>query len=105
MALNAWKEQEGSRVCLHLRPSQRHLNSASAQQKLAGSAGVLYGTPVELTIVEDDNPAMRTPLGGGRLFMKRSSRRRAKPLSRIITFQTLRRFFDADLDEESIRPI
>ena len=35
VALNAWKEQEGSRVCLHLRPSQRHLNSASAQQKLA----------------------------------------------------------------------
>ncbi|MFW0188339.1 DNA polymerase III subunit gamma/tau, partial [Klebsiella pneumoniae] len=33
VALNAWKEQEGSRVCLHLRPSQRHLNSASAQQK------------------------------------------------------------------------
>ncbi|WP_368294723.1 DNA polymerase III subunit gamma/tau, partial [Klebsiella pneumoniae] len=32
VALNAWKEQEGSRVCLHLRPSQRHLNSASAQQ-------------------------------------------------------------------------
>ncbi|MDE4630407.1 DNA polymerase III subunit gamma/tau, partial [Klebsiella pneumoniae] len=28
VALNAWKEQEGSRVCLHLRPSQRHLNSA-----------------------------------------------------------------------------
>ncbi|WP_339355920.1 DNA polymerase III subunit gamma/tau, partial [Klebsiella pneumoniae] len=46
VALNAWKEQEGSRVCLHLRPSQRHLNSASAQQKLAEALGVLYGTPV-----------------------------------------------------------
>ncbi|PCR03053.1 hypothetical protein CQA48_18080, partial [Klebsiella pneumoniae] len=32
-----------------------------AQQKLAEALGVLYGTPVELTIVEDDNPAMRTP--------------------------------------------
>lgn len=39
VALNAWKEQEGSRVCLHLRPSQRHLNSASAQQKLAEALG------------------------------------------------------------------
>ncbi|MCS5931791.1 hypothetical protein LNQ03_09665 [Klebsiella pneumoniae subsp. pneumoniae] len=64
----------------------------------------MYGTPVELTIVEDDNPAMRTPLEWRQAIMKRSSRRRAKPLSRIITFQTLRRFFDADLDEESIRP-
>ncbi|MGN2394957.1 DNA polymerase III subunit gamma/tau, partial [Klebsiella quasipneumoniae] len=62
VALNAWKEQEGNRVCLHLRSSQRHLNSAGAQQKLAEALGVLYGTPVELTIVEDDNPAMRTPL-------------------------------------------
>ena len=39
VALNAWKEQEGSRVCLHLRPSQRHLNSAGAQQKLAEALG------------------------------------------------------------------
>lgn len=104
VALNAWKEQEGSRVCLHLRPSQRHLNSASAQQKLAEALGVLYGTPVELTIVEDDNPAMRTPLEW-RQAIYEEARAGAKPLSRIITFQTLRRFFDADLDEESIRPI
>ncbi len=62
VALNAWKEQDGNRICLHLRPSQRHLNSAGAQQKLAEALGVLYGSPVELTIVEDDNPAMRTPL-------------------------------------------
>lgn len=87
VALNAWKEQEGSRVCLHLRPSQRHLNSTGAQQKLAEALGVLYGTPVELTIVEDDNPRCVRRWSGGRLFMKKSSRRRAKPLSRIITFR------------------
>lgn len=87
VALNAWKEQEGSRVCLHLRPSQRHLNSASAQQKLAEALGVLYGTPVELTIVEDDNPAMRTPLEWRQAIYEEKPRRRAKPLSRIITFR------------------
>ncbi|MBD3703339.1 hypothetical protein IE985_14810 [Klebsiella pneumoniae] len=61
VALNAWKEQEGSRVCLHLRPSQRH-SIPPARSSWLKRWGVLYGTPVELTIVEDDNPAMRTPL-------------------------------------------
>ncbi|MGS8722517.1 DNA polymerase III subunit gamma/tau C-terminal domain-containing protein, partial [Salmonella enterica subsp. enterica serovar Infantis] len=27
VALNAWKEQNGNSVCLHLRSTQRHLNS------------------------------------------------------------------------------
>ncbi|CCK17582.1 DNA polymerase III subunits gamma and tau [Cronobacter universalis NCTC 9529] len=34
VALNAWKEQDGQHIRLHLRPSQRHLNSASAQKTL-----------------------------------------------------------------------
>ncbi|HBM1464562.1 TPA: DNA polymerase III subunit gamma/tau, partial [Salmonella enterica subsp. enterica] len=57
VALNAWKEQNGNAVCLHLRSTQRHLNSSGAQQKLAQALSDLTGTTVELTIVEDDNPA------------------------------------------------
>ncbi|MCM0838368.1 DNA polymerase III subunit gamma/tau [Klebsiella pneumoniae] len=104
VALNAWKEQEGSRVCLHLRPSQRHLNSASAQQKLAEALGVLYGTPVELTIVEDDNPAMRTPLEWRQAIYEEKLAQAREAIIADNNIQTLRRFFDADLDEESIRP-
>ncbi|WP_246744367.1 DNA polymerase III subunit gamma/tau, partial [Salmonella enterica] len=59
VALNAWKEQNGNAVCLHLRSTQRHLNSSGAQQKLAQALSDLTGTTVELTIVEDDNPAVR----------------------------------------------
>ncbi|EDB0944485.1 DNA polymerase III subunit gamma/tau, partial [Salmonella enterica subsp. enterica serovar Typhimurium] len=55
VALNAWKEQNGNAVCLHLRSTQRHLNSSGAQQKLAQALSDLTGTTVELTIVEDDN--------------------------------------------------
>ncbi len=102
---NAWKEQEGSRVCLHLRPSQRHLNSASAQQKLAEALGGLYGTPVELTIVEDDNPAMRTPLEWRQAIYEEKLAQAREAIIADNNIQTLRRFFDADLDEESIRPI
>ncbi|MEW9317272.1 DNA polymerase III subunit gamma/tau [Klebsiella pneumoniae] len=105
VALNAWKEQEGSRVCLHLRPSQRHLNSASAQQKLAEALGGLYGTPVELTIVEDDNPAMRTPLEWRQAIYEEKLAQAREAIIADNNIQTLRRFFDADLDEESIRPI
>ncbi|SXD85282.1 DNA polymerase III subunits gamma and tau [Klebsiella variicola] len=105
VALNAWKEQEGSRVCLHLRPSQRHLNSTGAQQKLAEALGVLYGTPVELTIVEDDNPAMRTPLEWRQAIYEEKLAQAREAIIADNNIQTLRRFFDADLDEESIRPI
>ncbi len=92
VALNAWKEQEGSRVCLHLRPSQRHLNSASAQQKLAEALGVLYGTPVELTIVEDDNPAMRTPLEWRQAIYEEKLAQAREAIIADNNIQTLRRF-------------
>ncbi|HCK6975328.1 TPA: DNA polymerase III subunit gamma/tau [Klebsiella oxytoca] len=105
VALNAWKEQEGNRVCLHLRPSQRHLNSAGAQQKLAEALGIMYGTPVELTIVEDDNPAMRTPLEWRQAIYEEKLAQAREAIIADNNIQTLRRFFDADLDEESIRPI
>ncbi|HEY4466429.1 MAG TPA: DNA polymerase III subunit gamma/tau [Klebsiella sp.] len=105
VALNAWKEQEGNHVCLHLRPSQRHLNSAGAQQKLAEALGILYGTPVELTIVEDDNPAMRTPLEWRQAIYEEKLAQAREAIIADNNILTLRRFFDADLDEESIRPI
>ncbi|MDI5424831.1 hypothetical protein MJM99_32325, partial [Salmonella enterica subsp. enterica serovar Kentucky] len=41
----------GNAVCLHLRSTQRHLNSSGAQQKLAQALSDLTGTTVELTIV------------------------------------------------------
>ncbi|XXD10896.1 DNA polymerase III subunit gamma/tau [Klebsiella sp. R445] len=105
VALNSWKEQEGPRICLHLRPSQRHLNSAGAQQKLAEALGILYGSPVELTIVEDDNPAMRTPLEWRQAIYEEKLAQAREAIIADNNIQTLRRFFDADLDEESIRPI
>lgn len=59
VALNAWKRGGDNAVCLHLR-SSRHLNNRGAQQKLAEALSTFKGSTVELTIVEDDNPAVRT---------------------------------------------
>jgi len=105
VALNAWKEQEGAVVRLHLRPSQRHLNSAGAQKALAEALGELTGSAVELTIVEDDNPAVRTPLEWRQAIYEEKLAQAREAIIADNNIQTLRRFFDADLDEESIRPI
>ena len=105
VALNAWKEQNGQAVCLHLRPTQRHLNSPGALQKLAEAMSTLYGAPVELTIVEDDNPAVRTPLEWRQAIYEEKLAQARESIIADNNIQTLRRFFDADLDEESIRPI
>ncbi|EJJ0245234.1 DNA polymerase III subunit gamma/tau [Salmonella enterica] len=105
VALNAWKEQNGNAVCLHLRSTQRHLNSSGAQQKLAQALSDLTGTTVELTIVEDDSPAVRTPLEWRQAIYEEKLAQARESIIADNNIQTLRRFFDAELDEESIRPI
>lgn len=105
VALNAWKEQNGNAVCLHLRSTQRHLNSSGAQQKLAQALSDLTGTTVELTIVEDDNPTVRTPLEWRQAIYEEKLAQARESIIADNNIQTLRRFFDAELDEESIRPI
>ncbi|ECI6121046.1 DNA polymerase III subunit gamma/tau [Salmonella enterica subsp. enterica] len=105
VALNAWKEQNGNAVCLHLRSTQRHLNSSGAQQKLTQALSDLAGTTVELTIVEDDNPAVRTPLEWRQAIYEEKLAQARESIIADNNIQTLRRFFDAELDEESIRPI
>jgi DNA polymerase-3 subunit gamma/tau len=105
VALNAWKEQDGNHIRLHLRPSQRHLNSPSAHKVLTEALATLHGAPVELTIIEDDNPEMRTPLEWRQAIYEEKLAQARESIIADNNIQTLRRFFDADLDEESIRPL
>ncbi|MCT4704490.1 DNA polymerase III subunit gamma/tau [Enterobacteriaceae bacterium H16N7] len=105
LALNAWKEQEGTKVCLHLRASQRHLNSPSAQKALTDAMSAHCGESVELTIIEDDNQAQRTPLEWRQAIYEEKLALAKESMSADNNIQTLRRFFDAELDEDSIRPI
>ncbi|MEJ5112500.1 DNA polymerase III subunit gamma/tau [Erwinia billingiae] len=105
MALNAWKEQTESGICLHLRSSQRHLNSPSAQKVLTEALSAVSGQPVELTLVEDDNPAVLTPLEWRQAVYEEKLAQARQSIIADNHIQTLRRFFDADVDEESIRPL
>ena len=106
LALNAFKQQLApDSICLHLRSSQRHLNSPSAQKTLAQALSELHGRAVELSVVEDDNPAERTPLEWRQAIYEEKLAQARQSIVADTNIQTLRRFFDADLDEESIRPI
>ena len=106
LALNAFRESaEEGKVLLHLRSSQRHLNSASAQQTLSQALSEHYGRPVELTIIEDDNPERLTPLEWRQTIYEEKLAQARQSIAADSNIQTLRRFFDAELDEESIRPV
>ncbi|QCR36868.1 DNA polymerase III subunit gamma/tau [Nissabacter sp. SGAir0207] len=106
LALNAFREVLGpSSLRLHLRPAQRHLNSPSAQKALAEAISRCEGHPVELTVVEDDNPAVRTPLEWRQAIYEEKLAQARQSIIADNNIQTLRRFFDADLDEDSIRPL
>ena len=97
--------QDENRIALHLRSAQRHLNSPSAQKALTEALSGLHGMPVELTIIEDDNPAVRTPLEWRQAIYEEKLAHAREAIIADNNIQTLRRFFDADLDEESIRPL
>ena len=106
LAMNAFREPaEEGKVLLHLRSSQRHLNSASAQQTLSQALSEHYGRPVELTIIEDDNPERLTPLEWRQTIYEEKLAQARQSIAADSNIQTLRRFFDAELDEESIRPV
>ncbi|MFB1116095.1 DNA polymerase III subunit gamma/tau [Dickeya dadantii] len=106
LALNAFKEMpEEGVIHLHLRSSQRHLNSAAAQKTLSEALATYYGRPISLTITEDDTPAVRTPLEWRQAIYEEKLAQARQSIMDDNNIQTLRRFFDAELDEESIRPV
>ncbi|AIN19645.1 DNA polymerase III, subunit gamma and tau [Yersinia rochesterensis] len=106
LALNAFKEEiEPGNICLHLRSAQRHLNSPSAQKALAEALSELHGNAVTLSVIEDDNLAQRTPLEWRQAIYEEKLAQARQSIIADNNIQTLRRFFDAELDEDSIRPV
>ena len=106
LALNAFKEQtDENTVCLHLRSSQRHLNSKSAHSVLSDALSELYGKIINLTICEDDDLSIKTPLEWRQAIYEEMLAQARQSIVTDKTIQTLLTFFDADLDEESIRPV
>ncbi|UUE11021.1 DNA polymerase III subunit gamma/tau [Dickeya zeae] len=106
LALNAFKEMpEDGVIHLHLRSSQRHLNSAAAQKALSEALAAYYGRDISLTVTEDDTPTVLTPLEWRQAIYEEKLAQARQSILSDTNIQTLRRFFDAELDEESIRPV
>ncbi|CCG86453.1 DNA polymerase III subunit gamma/tau [Erwinia piriflorinigrans] len=105
LALNAWKETTENGICLHLRSAQRHLNSPSAQKALSDALNMAGGCPIELTVVEDDNPAVLTPLEWRQKIYQEKLVQARQSINSDLHIQTLRKFFDAEIDDDSIRPV
>lgn len=105
LALNSVKQQQGSQVVIKLRSVQKHLNSSSARQVLATALSELQGEMVELTIEEDDNPQLLTPLEWRQIIYEEKLSQAKQSVINDSRIQTLQKMFDAELDEESIRPV
>ncbi|WP_407078931.1 DNA polymerase III subunit gamma/tau C-terminal domain-containing protein [Candidatus Regiella insecticola] len=106
LALNTFKQTiESNNICLHLRSSQHHLNSLSARKTLAEALSHLYGEKIELNLIEDDDPAQRTPLEWRQTIYEEKLALARQSIKGDNNIQMLCHFFDAILDEESIQPI
>lgn len=106
LAQNAWKEDLApGRVCLHLRSSQRDLNSTMVQSVLGEALSTDLGTQVELTVKEDDNPAMKTPLEWRQAIYEEKLMQARKAIMTDAHIKMLQCLFDAELDEDSIQPV
>lgn len=106
LALNSYKEElDESQIVLHLRSAQRHLDKPNALKALQDALSEHYGRPVELKIVHDDNTAVKTPLEWRQAIYEEKLAQARQSIIADKTIQKLRAMFDAQLDEESIRPV
>lgn len=106
LALNAYKQQVNeNELCLHLRSSQRHLNSASAQQVLTEALSKLLNKPITLTIIEDDNPQLRTPIEWRQVIYDEKLSHARQVVVNDKNIKAICTMFNAELDKNSIRPI
>ncbi|MGP1958590.1 MAG: DNA polymerase III subunit gamma/tau [Arsenophonus sp. NC-CH8-MAG3] len=106
LALNTYKETLSKiKICLHLRSTQWYLNTESAHKILTKALCELYGKSIKLVIIEDDNPAIKTPLEWRQIIYEEKLAQARKSIFVDKTIQILCTLFDAQLDEESIRPV
>lgn len=106
LALNSYIEElSESQIVLHLRPAQKHLDKPTAHKALEEALSELYGRTVELKIVHDDNSEVKTPLEWRQAIYEEKLAQARQSIIADKTIQKLRSMFDAQLDEESIRPV
>lgn len=106
LALNAFKEQlSDHEFRLHLRSAQRHLNTQAALDALTEAMSRQAGQAITLSIIEDDNLSVRTPLEWRQAIYEEKLAQARRSLASDEHIKIICRYFDAELDEDSIRPV
>lgn len=106
LALNAFKEARSETdVCLHLRSAQKHLNTQGALDALTKALSDVTGNAITLTIVEDDDLTTRTPLEWRQAIYEEMLAKAKQSLADDEHVKIICRYFDAELDDDSVRPV
>lgn len=106
LAVNAFlEEKEEGHWFLHLRSSQAHINKNIHCVTLQKGLSTLWGKELELSIVIDDDPVKSTPLELREMLYQKKLAEAKKALQTDEKVSLLCHYFDAQIDEESIRPV
>ncbi len=106
LALNSYIEKiDKLQILLHLRPAQRYLNKSTAHEALQNALSQRYGYQLTLKIIEDNDAKIKTPVEWRQMIYKEKLEQARESVIADKTIQKLRLMFDAQLYEESIRPI
>jgi len=106
LAINTFKQEiTPENICLHLRSTQRHLNSLSTQKILANALSTLYDKEIKLEVIEDNDISQLTPSEWCQAIYAEKLAQARQSILADDNIQKLHYFFDAELDEKSITPI
>lgn len=106
LAINAFIEPlSDEQLVLHLRSSQAHMNKPNHRQLLQERLSTHRGKPLTVEIVIDDSQTAKTPLEWREVIYQQKLMEAKKAIHNDNKVALLCQFFDAQIDEESIRPV
>lgn len=106
LAINAFVEPlNEEQLILHLRSSQAHMNKQNNRQLLQDLLSTHRNKSLILDIIIDDSQSAKTPLEWREFIYQQKLSEAKKAIHNDNKIALLCQFFDAQIDEESIRPV
>lgn len=106
LAMNAYKKDlDAETVQLHVRSSQRHLNTDEAQNILSKALSEYLQHTVKVITLEDDDKTQRTPIEWREWLYAQKLVQAKQSVEQDPIIEKICRFFEAKIDEDSIRPV
>ncbi|WP_044170127.1 DNA polymerase III subunit gamma/tau [Candidatus Pantoea carbekii] len=106
LLLNAWKETAENKIILHLRSHKQYLNTENTCQIIQNALRKKTDNQfLECNIIQDDDLTVLTPMELYHMLYEEKLAIARQSIENDTHIQTLRKFFDADLDQNSVRPL